>query len=135
MTKNPTADDPYVPMDVMQPQRIKVLEATIAQHVKQLAKQAQEIQRLNRALAKMELAHASRQSVDANRSMWTMTRGRRPKYTKEFLLGVWKAHEAGEPVASIATRLEADASMMKIFLKGDYWTEAAKAVYAELGIS
>lgn len=135
MPKETVADDLYVPMDVMQPQRIKVLEATIARQSRELAQQAREIARLKRELTKATEAQAARHSVDANRVMWKKTLGRRPKYTEEFLLQVWRAHEAGEPVANIAQRLEADLTMMKTFLKGDYWTEAAKAVYSKLGIA
>lgn len=135
MPKKITADDPYVPMDVMQPQRIKVLEALVASQAKQLAQQTQQIARLTRELSKKEKSLAACQAVDANRSMWQQTKGRPARYTKEMLLGVWKAHEAGESVSDIAKRLDADATMMKIFLKGEYWTGAAKAVYAELGVS
>lgn len=115
-----TKDDDSVPMQVLQSQRIKVLEA-------QKAELQQQVQQLQARVKALEAAgHLP--------AVEPLMRGRRPTYTVAVLREVWTAYVGGEPLQSIAERLKADAKMMRIFVKGEYWTEAAKAVYAEFGI-
>lgn len=116
-----TKDDDSVPMQAFQVQRIKVLEA-------QKAELEQQVQQLR---ARLKAAEA----VGYVPAVEPLTRGRRPTYTVAVLREVWVAHVGGEPLASISERLKADPKMMRIFVKGEYWTEAAKAVYAEFGIN
>ena len=125
MNKKPTIDDASIPMQVMQAQRIKVLQAHLAAANALNAKLTAEVCAL-----KNGLNPADPEALAASQS-----KGRRRTYTKELLMTIWMSHKAGRAIEEVAKIFKADLAVMKVFVKGDYWTAAAQDAYRELGVS
>lgn len=128
MDTKANGDDPAVPMRVMQAQRIKVLQAQLAEANATIEKLTAENAALRRGV-----------NPDDPASMATLTtsskaKGRRRVYTTELLVSIWLAWKAGRPIEEVADIFGADLTMMKLFVKGDYWTAAAQEAYRQLGV-
>lgn len=128
MAKRPTTDDPTVPQEILQAQRIKLLEGELAAALLVIEKQQRVTQGMKATMSNLQTLSGAKEALKVRRDT-------RVKYTKDMLIDVFKSWQAGEPMAAVAERLGADLTMMKTFVRGEYWTAAALDAYLELGIS
>lgn len=127
MPKNLKADDTGVPMQVLQAQRIKVLQAQLADANALVEKLSAENAALRRGINPDDPAAVAALSGEPKR------KGRRPVYTAELLVSIWLACKAGRSVEEVSDIFGADPTMMKLFVKGEYWTAAAQEAYRRVG--
>ena len=120
-------DDTGAPMHVMQAQRIKVLQALLAQAQALVEKLTAENVALRRGINPDDPAAMAALTGPTKR------KGRRPVYTAELLVSIWRTCKAGRSVEEVSEIFGADPTMMKVFMKGEYWTAAAQEAYRQVG--